>query len=188
MAARPDERLLTVDEFLRIDFGPDMKAELDNGVIRMMAGAARGHDRVQINLLAFLRTALRGSGCRPSGSDMGVRTHDGSLRYPDVSVTCGRNGAADDAARTVSDPCVVIEVLSPSTSALDRGVKLDEYKALASVETIVLIDPDAERLRLLQRIGRDPDGWSDVNYTRPHELALASLDLSIPHDEIFARD
>ncbi|WP_174298282.1 Uma2 family endonuclease [Sphingomonas bacterium] len=188
MATQSVERALTVDEFLRIDFGSDMKAELDNGVIRMMAGGSRAHDRVQINLIVSLANRLRGSGCRPSGSDMGVRTHDGSLRYPDVSVTCGRNGPADDRTRTVSDPCVVIEVLSPTTSALDRGAKLDEYKALTSVETIVLIDPDAERLRVLQRTGRDPDGWSDVNYTRPHELSLASLGLAVPHDEIFTRD
>ena len=188
MATVLTERPLTVDEFLQIDFGSDMKAELDNGVIRMMAGGSRAHDRVQTNLIAWLRTALRGTGCRPSGSDMGVRTHDGSLRYPDVSVTCGRDGPADDAVRTVSDPCILVEVLSPTTAAKDRGVKLDEYRQLPSVETIVLINPDTERLRVVQRTGRDPAAWSDVDYVSPHDLALPSLEITMPHTEIFTRD
>lgn len=188
MATVLTERPLTVDEFLQIDFGSDMKAELDNGVIRMMAGGSRAHDRVQINLIVALANRLRGTGCRPSGSDMGVRTHDGSLRYPDVSVTCGRDGPADDAARTVSDPCILVEILSPTTAAKDRGVKLDEYRQLSSVDAIVLIDPETERLRVLQRAGRDPAAWSDIDYVSPHDLDLPALGIIVPHAEIFARD
>ena len=89
MATDPHYRLLTAEEFLRIDFGPEMKAELDNGVIRMMTGGTRAHARVQANLMTALGVALRGSGCRPYGSDMAVRTRDRSVRYPDITVDCG---------------------------------------------------------------------------------------------------
>ena len=188
MATDPYQRLLTADEFLRIDWGSDVKAELDRGVVRMMAGGSRAHDRVQTNVVAFLRPALRGSGCRPSGSDMGVRTNAGSVRYPAVRVPCGPAGPADDASRAVDDPCVLVEILSPSTAALDRGVKLDEYRALASVDTILLVDPEAERVRVVQRTGRDPDGWSDVDHIRPHDVPLPALGVTIPHAEMFARD
>lgn len=65
MATDPHYRLLTADEFLQIDFGPDMKAELDEGVIRMMAGGTCEHSRVQINLATAALSRLRGLGRRP---------------------------------------------------------------------------------------------------------------------------
>lgn len=188
MATHARAELLTVEDFLTITFPPDMKAELDNGRIRMMAGASRAHDRVQINLIVALANRLRGSGCRPSGSDMGIRTHDMSMRLPDVTIICGRDGVEDDRTITIDTPEVVIEVLSPSTAGYDRLVKVPEYKALESVETIVLVDPEAELLAVWQRLSRDPDGWSEVHHTRPADLVLPSRGITIPHAEIFARD
>jgi Uma2 family endonuclease len=183
MAARP-EHLLTAEQFLEIDFPPDVKAELDNGVIRMMGGT-RAHARVQMNLYAFLRVALRGSGCRPFGSDMAVRTHNGSVRYPDVSIErSGEPGGDDD--RLLDEPRVVFEILSPSTRRADRGPKLDEYRAIESIDTIVLIDPATEWLRVLRRIG--PGAWQDREHREPFGLDLPAPGVTVPHLEIFARD
>ena len=185
LLAAPYPRLLTVEEFLQIDFGPGLKAELDRGVIRMMAGGTREHARVQANLMRFLGIALRGSGCRPYGSDMQVRSADLSLRYPDVSVDCG-TPEDTDADTILRAPRVLIEILSPSTRAVDEGPKLDEYRSIASVDTVALIDPDTRWLRVLQRTG--PQAWSDVTFSSPAPLDLPALGVSIPHDEIFARD
>lgn len=182
-----DPRLLTVDEFLQIDFGPDLKAELDQGVVRMMAGGTRAHDRVAINLIVALGRRLEGTPCRPSGSDMGIRPHDMSLRYPDVSVICGRDGEEDDDVRDVDNPTIVIEVLSPSTAEQDHKVKLSEYKRIPSTETIAYIDPDAEHMTVWQRTGRDPDSWSEVAHTRPADLQLPSLGVVVPAVEIYRR-
>ncbi len=187
MATDMQPRLLTVEEFLQIDFGPDLKAELDNGTVRMMAGGTRAHDRISINLITELSLRLRGSDCRPSGSDMGIRTHGSSLRYPDVSVICGHDGEADDRVRDLDDPTVIIEVLSPSTAAHDRQVKLPEYKATDSVETIVFIDPDCKHMTVWQRTGRDPEGWSEIVHTTPADLRLPSLGVVVPGAEIFRR-
>ncbi|HEX8384190.1 MAG TPA: Uma2 family endonuclease [Sphingomonas sp.] len=186
MAAQPDLTLLTAEQFLGIEWGSDIKAELDNGVIRMMAGGTRAHARVQMNLYRFLGGALRGSGCRPFGSDMAVRTHDLSVRYPDMSVDCHGDAASEDEEKTLRDPRVVIEILSPTTRRQDEGVKLNEYRALGGIDTIVFIDPVAERLRVLQRTG--PDAWSDRTHPAPADLHLPALGLVVPHAEIFARD
>jgi len=185
MATRAEYPLLTAKEFLEIDF-KDRKAELDRGVIRMMAGGTARHSQVQGNILAFLRGKLRGTGCRPYGSDMAVQTLDISIRYPDVSVYCERAGREHDDATAFDDPRVIFEVLSAGTARTDLGVKLDEYKALPSVDTIVFVDIASERLRVVQRTG--PGGWNEQSYDDPADVALPALDITLPHDEIFARD
>jgi Uma2 family endonuclease len=184
MASDPHYRLLTAEEFLQIDFGSDMKAELDNGVIRMMAGGTREHSRVQVNLTAFVRSALRGSGCTPYGSDMAVRTQDRSVRYPDLTIDCGAPGDRPDDL-TLSDPRVIIEILSPSTRHFDLTVKKDEYRAIDSVDTLAFVDVDAEALSVHQRI---EGGWIETLFSTSLDLVIPSLGLTIPHTEIFARD
>ena len=187
MATYPDQSLLTADEFLRIDFGPDIKAELDEGVIGVMRDRSVEQARIQANFMRFLGPALRGTGYRPFGSVIGVRTHDHSVRRPDVSVYgSDRASAANDALKAFDDPCVVIEVVSPSTRPKAYCVKLYEYRELPSVDTIVFADPSTERLRIVQRIS--PNGWSDQSFTEPSDLPLPSLNLTMPHAEIFARD
>ena len=175
--------LLTAEEFLEIDFG-DRKAELDNGVIRMMAGGTARHAEVQINIVSWLRQHLRGSGCRPYGSDMATRTHDLSIRYPDISVFCGQD--RDEQATSFSDPKVLIEILSAGTARTDLRIKFDEYKAIDSVDTIVFVDIAIERLRIVQRTAAH--GWSDVSHDDAVDSPLPALNLTIPHAEIFARD
>lgn len=185
MATQPDYPLLTAKEFLEIDFG-ERKAELDNGVIRMMAGGTARHAEVAGNIFAFLRTHLRGSGCRPYGSDMATRTHDLAIRYPDVSVFCGHESAHHDDVKAFNDPRVLVEVLSAGTARTDLKTKLPEYKALPSLDTIVFVDIASERLRVVQRTG--PNGWNEEDHQEPVDLALPALGLTIPHEEIFARD
>lgn len=184
MATRAENRLLTADEFLRIDFGPDLKAELDRGVIRMMAGGTFAHSRVQMNLWSYLRGATRGSGCRPHGSDMAVRVRDESIRYPDLTIDCGST-TAEPTDRILRDPRIVVEVLSPTTRDHDLGIKLPEYRVLASVVAIAFIDPDEETIAVTHRT--NGGGWTDIAFTRD-DLDLPSLNLTIPHSEIFARD
>ena len=177
--------LLTVEEFLRIDFGPDKKAELSNGVIRMMAGGTVEHNRIQGNVMRILGNALLGSGCSPYGSDMGVRMHDFSLRYPDVSVFCGRDGPENDKLRELDDPKMVVEVLSPSTRDEDVTTKLPEYKAVPTMQTILFIDPDTGGMRLLQRTG--PAAWNDAELSPGTDVPLPEFGLTLAYDDIFAR-
>jgi Uma2 family endonuclease len=185
MATQPDYPLLTAEEFLEIEFG-EHKAELDNGVIRMMAGGTGRHSQVQTNLIVALRSRLRGSGCTPWNSDMAVRTLDSSVRYPDVTVYCGRGGPEDDERKAFDDPRVIFEVLSAGTARTDLRIKQAEYRALDTLDTLVFVDIATERLRIVQRTG--PGGWREDAYDQPVDVVLPSLGITIPHDEIFARD
>lgn len=185
MAAHPEPHLITAEQFLQIDFGSDIKAELDNGIVRMMAGGTAAHARVQSNLMLAFGLALRGSGCRPYGPDMGLRTHGQSVRHPDLSVYYGKDSSLFDAAKAFDDPVVVVEVLSPSTQLSDQGPKLGEYRALPSVQTIMLIDPDAEEVQVITRTG--PQSWTDTIMGYDSDVAIPHLDMSLRHAEIFAR-
>ena len=178
---------ITVDQFLDIDFPSDRRYELIDGVIRMMTGGTPAHSRVASNILAFMHAQLRGSGCRAYNSDMGVQVNDTDLRYPDVSVFCGNPATPErERERAFGNPTIVVEVLSPSTTDNDQGAKLAAYRAIASVDTIVFVDPDNELSRVVQRLG--PSAWRDDLFAQPHDVALPSLGLTIPHTEIFARD
>ena len=186
--ASASPRLITVDEFLAIEWDDsDVKAELDHGVIRimrMMAGGSAAHSRVQRNVLVALDIALRGSGCSPHGSDMGVRTSDVALRYPDVSVFCGKGEMPDERILAFDDPKLVVEVLSPTTREKDVLNKLPEYRELASLDHILYIDPEAAAIRLLSRTS--PRGWNDEEITVGSDIVLSLLKVTLLWGDIFA--
>jgi Uma2 family endonuclease len=187
MATDPRYRKMTADEFLAMDFGSDKRLELVDGVIVAMTGGTEPHARVAGNILAYLRQALRGSGCRAYGSDMGLKTNENTTRYPDVTIHCGNPYAVENAdARELSNPVVIFEVLSPSTVTIDQGVKLQEYELIASLRTIVFVDAHAETVRIAERIG--PHSWRNELIGVPIDVELPSLGVTIPKEEIFARD
>lgn len=187
MATQPVYPRLSAAHFLEIDFGTDKKAELDNGVIHMMAGGTAAHARVALNIASVLRGLLRGSGCRPYSSDMAVRTTPWSIRYPDVSVFCGSHETeSDDGKLAFDDPVVLFEILSDCTARTDLRVKLEEYRALPSVQTIVFVDAVRETVRIVQRL--DAASWQDTDMTKAVDVALPSLDVVVPNAELFARD
>jgi Uma2 family endonuclease len=186
LAFDPAYRRATVREFLAMDLG-DAKAELVDGMIFMMAGGSPRHAAIAANLIAALLPRLRGSGCRPYGSDLAVQTGKASIRFPDVSVYC-RDPAVlhDPDTKLLGDPRVIFEVLSPSTASNDQITKLAEYRELAGVAEIVFVDPQNDRLRIVRRDTPDnrESGWLPVG----SDLTLTSLDITVPHTEIFTDD
>jgi Uma2 family endonuclease len=177
--------LVTAEEFLGMEFETDCRFELDNGVVRMMGGGTARHARIQANLLTSLARQLKGSGCEPFGPDMGLRNHRLSVRYPDVTVYCGRSGPENDKMKAFDDPKMVIEVLSPSTRTRDIEVKLPEYRAMESIEAILYVDPDDESMHLETR---DSDrNWTVSSCGAGGELTVDTLNLALTGAEVFAR-
>ncbi len=178
----PAYRMIEVDEFLDMDLG-DAKAELVDGTIWMMAGGSPTHAAVAANIIYSLMTRLRGSGCRPYGLDMPLRTGERSIRFPDVTVYCNNPAAPEnDKKRMLDHARVIFEVLSPSTASNDQIAKLAEYRDIPSVEMIVFVDPENERIRPVS--GQDRGEWLPTGA----DLKLPALGITLPHAEIFARD
>jgi Uma2 family endonuclease len=131
---------MTIEEFLSWQADQEQLFEFVNGQPLGMAGAKLRHDRVTGNAYSEIRRQLRANGnpCDAFTSDIGIRTLQGNIRRPDVSVLCPR---FDEEATTSDSPCLVVEVLSESTESVDRLVKLDEYKAIEAMDYIVIADP-----------------------------------------------
>ncbi len=185
LALDPAYRRLTVAEFLGMNFG-DSRAELVDGLVYMMTGGTEAHARVATNIAVTLGMQLRGSGCRPYNSDFAVRTGEASIRYPDLSVYCRDAKSIDPAAKLMGDPVVIIEVLSPSTAALDQRDKLMEYRALSGVRLLLFVDPDTEHVRVVRRTA--PNGWTDDLLPRGADIPLPEIGATLAAADIFAID
>src|SRR5690349_8322185 len=135
--SEPARRRWTVEEFFAWQEHQTERYELVNGEpVRMMAGARNVHDDIVVNLLAELRNRLRGTGCRPFSGDGSIETLPEQIRRPDAGVDCRRR---DPDATKAALPRLVAEVLSPTTRDFDTFGKLDEYKAVETLDYIVFI-------------------------------------------------
>ncbi|MSR13242.1 MAG: Uma2 family endonuclease [Gammaproteobacteria bacterium] len=159
-----------------------LRHEYVDGEIFAMVGGTRQHETIALNLAAWLRNRLSGSPCRAYTAGMKVRVEAvNAYFYPDVFVTCSeRDHQADDA---LSEPRLIIEVLSPSTEAYDRGDKFAKYRLLPSLEEYVLIDPESQRIESFRK---DHTGHWVLYEFGQETMRVASLDLEIPLAEVFA--
>lgn len=153
-----------------------IKHEYRDGRIYAMVGAKNPHVMIAINFATLLRNHLRGTGCFPFASDTKVRIETGNLfYYPDIAVSCDERDthSLEDFIRF---PVVVIEVLSPSTEAFDRGEKFADYRTLDSLQEYVLIRQDRISVECYRR--NSQGRWELYSYTEGQEIELASVNFS----------
>jgi Uma2 family endonuclease len=148
-----------------------------NGNLVMMAGGTLVHARLSANLLGLLWNRLRGKPCQPYPSDLAVRIDLRNEFYPDVVVDCGQ--ARNEAAA----PVLVVEVLSPSTEADDRGRKWAAYRRLPMLRHYMLVAQDTPLVEVYSR--RDEVWTLHVIERLDGEVALPSLELTLPMAEIY---
>ncbi|MBX9584709.1 MAG: Uma2 family endonuclease [Gemmataceae bacterium] len=186
MSAAPQPRPLTDDEYLAIERKAKYKSEFVDGALYAMAGASPPHNDVKDNLALALGNRLRGRGCRANTSDQRVRAGTrGRYFYPDIVITCGEREYAANDPHTLTNPTVLIEVLSPSTRDYDRGDKLRAYQQVASLREYVMVD--SERA-VVERIARQPDGtWRfDTFVGLDAVLEFAGVPAAVPLAEVYA--
>jgi Uma2 family endonuclease len=157
------------------------KHEFVRGETFAMAGARRAHATVSLNLASAFKQHLRGSGCRTYMADMKLRVETADCAfYPDVMVSCDRRDHAADLY--LSHPLLVVEVLSESTAAYDRGNKFADYRKLDSLQEYAVVDIDARRVECFRR--NADNRWELFDYA-DGECRFASLDLSLPLALVF---
>jgi Uma2 family endonuclease len=140
-------------DFLAWEGEQERRHEFVDGRPRMMTGGTQAHAVIAANVVSLLRPMLRGSPCRPTGSDLRVPIPaNGNSRYPDVTIDCG---PFDPAARNATEPTVVFEVLSKSTAWYDQTQKVRDYESVETIRQYVCISQSEARVTVWLR---DRDG------------------------------
>ncbi|MEX8520880.1 MAG: Uma2 family endonuclease [Leptothrix sp. (in: b-proteobacteria)] len=174
---------MSLSEFFDWDATQSVRHEFVAGEVFAMAGAEDRHVTVAMNLVMALRQHLHGAPCRVYMSDMKLQVvAAGSVFYPDVLVTCS---AADHASRLVKrEPTLLVEVLSPSTAAYDRGAKFTHYRQIGTLQEYVLVDLDTRSTDVYRK---GADGlWVLHPFEPGQSVQLASVELGITAEQLFA--
>lgn len=145
------------EEYLALERKAEFKSEYVDGVIYAMAGGSRSHHLLAGNMLTALNIELRHTSCEVYGSDLKVHAPaSGKFFYPDVTVGCGKLEFLDDKKDALLNPVLLIEVLSESTSAYDRGKKFQYYQEIESFREYLLVSQDEPIIeRFVRQPGRD---------------------------------
>lgn len=178
----------------RSPFGPDddLASEQDSrcrneyvdGEVFAMSGASDAHGTAARNLAASLRTARRGKPCKPVISAMKVHVEAAnSFFYPDILVTCDPRDRSAEASHVKRHPLLIVELLSPSTEAYDRGNKFAAYRTLAALQEYVLVSLEQRRIEVFRR--DDSGHWVLYPFALDEQLELASVGLRCPVAEVF---
>jgi Uma2 family endonuclease len=177
---------ITEEEYLRLERAAQHKSEFVHGEIFAMAGGSLQHALIAVNFSSELRTKLSNRSCRVFSSDLKVRTPaSGSHLYPDVSVVCGPPRRFENSVDVLTNPNVVIEVLSPSTANYDRGQKFELYREIASLGDYVLVHTASPRA---EHFARQPDNsWIFREYRGlESSINLTSIDCTVALGDVYA--
>jgi Uma2 family endonuclease len=168
--------------YLALDRASEIKHELWDGEVYAMAGASLAHNLIVGNLLRHLGNALDGSGCRPLPSDMRLRVSRDRYLYPDVTIVCGPP-SLDGESDVLLNPSTIIEVLSASTAAFDRGDKFAAYRSIVGLDEVVFVSQHEARVETFTR--QADDSWLMRESLAGGALALRSLSVPLPLERIY---
>ncbi len=183
--SRPSRRF-TYAEYLAYERDAAMKHEYDDGEIYAMAGGSRRHNALASRVSAALEAA-RKPGCVAFQSDQRVRVlATGKATYPDASMVCGpiEGDPADPGGPTITNPTLIVEVLSPSTEQDDRGDKWQHFQLLPSLQEYVLVSQSQARVERYRRLAGGGWEYLDVTEGTVSLLPGATLDLALLYADL----
>jgi Uma2 family endonuclease len=181
MIALSNYTFITPEEYLKSEEKSPIKHEYINGQVYAMAGTTDTHNTIGLNFALLVRNHLRGSDCRVYFADLKVRLEKrNNFYYPDIIVTC------DDRDRETATykrfPKLIIEVLSDSTEAFDRGDKFNDYQNLDSLEEYVLVNSKHQRVETFRR--GEQDLWILQTY-QAESFSLQSINLTASLQDLY---
>lgn len=189
MVAQKDApRRMTVEEWRELERSShDAKHEYIDGQVYLMAGGSRAHGRVASDGLRAIEDALAAahSPCNVYNSDVAARLSPRRYTYPDITVTCDERDRATTAETEVQAPRVVVEVLSDSTEAYDRGDKFRYYRACPTIREYVVV---ATKYQAVEVYRRTEQGWSAFHVYGPgDDVELESIGVRFPLALLYRR-
>ena len=186
MSAQAQARL-TPEQYLAAERAAEFKHEYYNGQMYARPGGSFQHFQIIANMSGELRAMLKKRPCAVGSSELRLRiSREGLYTYPDVLVICGEPRFADDQHDTLLNPALIVEVLSPSTEAYDRGFKSAQYRTVESLEEYALVSQVEPRVEVFRRqlgghwLLSEAVGLESVCH-------FESLDCAVPLAEIYAK-
>jgi Uma2 family endonuclease len=181
MVALPDRLIMSYEEYLAWELTQEVRHEYFNGEVVAMAGGTRNHNRISGNCFKLLDAALADRPCEVYISDVKVQIQPRKKYfYPDVVVTCDER---DTDEQLILFPCLIIEVLSPSTEAFDRGFKFEQYRKSESLQEYILVQVEQPIVEVFQR---DQGGkWLFSEYGLGDRLFLKSVNIDISVSDLY---
>jgi Uma2 family endonuclease len=179
-------QLFTFDEYVELEEIAGVRHEFLAGQVWAMSGGSPSHAGVTAKVAELLGRAVTGKPCRVFSADLRIRAVKTGLgTYPDVSVFCGSLALDPDDRKghTATNPKLLVEVLSPSTEAYDRGEKLAHYQTIETLSEVVLIAHDRKQIEVVRR---EADGsWSRHVANAGDSATLESIGAALPVDEVY---
>lgn len=184
MSAHAQPRL-TDDEYLAIERKAELRHQFYDGVMYAMSGGSPAHAFIVASLARELGMALKRGPCKLAIADLRVRVSRGGLyTYPDLTVTCDEPRYADGLKDTLTNPTLLIEVLSPTTEAYDRGFKFEQYRSIESLREYVLVSQTRPHIEIFRR--QPANEWLLSEFTGMDATChFDSVGCSIPLAEIY---
>lgn len=180
----PAIRLLSWEEYVDLQETSSEKLEYLNGVVYNMTGGTFNHARLQSRTIVRLSNQLAARPCEVLASEMRVQVPTtGAGLYPDASIVCGRPELQDH-GRTLLNPLVIVEVLSPSTEEYDRGAKFAQYAQIPSLREYILID--TARASIEQRVREEDGSWSRTQAGPGEHIQLRAVPAQLDVDALYA--
>ncbi len=187
MTAQP-QKYYSEEEYLDIERDADYKSEYYKGEIFAMAGAGHNHNRIVENLSIEIGGFFKGKSCRTFSSDQRIHIPEtGQYTYPDLLIVCDKNQYLDDKKDTILNPTVIIEVLSESTEAYDRGQKFHFYRSITSLQEYVLINSRSFAAEVFRKNEEGLWVLASEAYQLKDQLELASVGLTLSMEDIYAQ-
>jgi len=182
IAARDNDRSFTPEEYFSWEEKQLERHELIDGMVYAMTGGTQNHSAIKLNVASLIRSHLRGSPCRVFNSDLKVNIlNTPNYTYPDLSVTC------DDRDREhplyITYPCLIVEVLSDSTEAYDRGKKFEKYRRNPNLVDYVLVSSDEIAIDIYHK--NDAGEWVILSYRSGDLVEFQSINLSLPIEQLY---
>jgi len=171
---------ISVEEYLEAERDAEVRHEYVDGEVFALAGGSVNHNLIAANLVRALGNAAERTPCRVYGSDMKVRASETLFYYPDVMVVCGP--PAD--AYYETDPCVLVEVVSQSTSRNDRLEKRFAYLGLPSLRLYLLVD---SRKRKVTGYYRTASGWEERAFEEDDPVSVPCVDTALSFEQLYAK-
>lgn len=171
----------TVEEYFAWEPAQDLRYEYLDGELVAMTGGTVPHNDIAINLLFLLRPHIRGVNCRINMADVKVRVSPTVYFYPDLVVSCDERDR--NAIKLIEFPQLIVEVLSPSTEADDRGRKFNQYRTMASLQEYVLISSDQMNVECFRR--SEGKHWLYTPYSASDCVTLESVGWSGVIEQIY---